>query len=102
MTLVEKLTEQELHDYIQEFIAKAISYSIDDIVDFFSQRRTMPTFKLLSSLNSNTKLEKSNLIQDTYLNVNMYIEPRNRLICPFQDEAGCKEPCLNTAGLGGV
>ena len=62
----------------------------------------MPTFKLLSSLNSNTKLEKSNLIQDTYLNVNMYIEPRNRLICPFQDEAGCKEPCLNTAGLGGV
>lgn len=62
----------------------------------------MPTFKLLSSLNSNTKLEKSNLIQDTYLNVNMYMEPRNRLICPFQDEAGCKDPCLNTAGLGGV
>ena len=31
----EKLTEQALHDYIQEFIAKAISYSIDDIVDFF-------------------------------------------------------------------
>ena len=32
----EKLTEQELHDYIQEFIAKAISVSLDDIVDFFS------------------------------------------------------------------
>ena len=31
-----KITEQALHDYIQEFIAKAISYSIDDIVDFFS------------------------------------------------------------------
>ena len=32
----EKLTEQALHDYIQEFIAKAISVSLDDIVDFFS------------------------------------------------------------------
>ena len=31
----EKLTEQELHDYIQEFISKASSVSIDDIVDFF-------------------------------------------------------------------
>ena len=31
----EKLTEQALYDYIQEFIAKAISYSIEDIVDFF-------------------------------------------------------------------
>ena len=29
----EKLTEQTLHDYIQEFIAKAISVSIDDVVD---------------------------------------------------------------------
>ena len=61
----------------------------------------MPTFKLLSSLNSNTKLEEQSNSRP-YLNVNMYIEPRSRLICPFQDEAGCKEPCLNTAGLGGV
>lgn len=59
-------------------------------------------FKLLSSLNSNSKLEKSNKIQDKYLNVNMYMHPSSTKICPYQDIAKCKEPCLNTAGLGGV
>ena len=59
-------------------------------------------FKLLSSLNSNSKLEKSNKVQDKYLNVNMYIHPSSTKICPYQDIAKCKEPCLNTAGLGGV
>jgi len=59
-------------------------------------------FKLLSSLNSNSKLEKSNKVQDKYLNVNMYMHPSSTKICPYQDIAKCKEPCLNTAGLGGV
>ena len=59
-------------------------------------------FKLISSLNSNSKLEKSNKVQDKYLNVNMYMHPSSTKICPYQDIAKCKEPCLNTAGLGGV
>ncbi len=59
-------------------------------------------FKLLSQLNSNTKLEKSNLVQDEYLNDNMYLLPKDKSICPLQVQAGCKEGCLNTAGLGGV
>ena len=59
-------------------------------------------FKLLSSLNSNSKLEKSNKVQDKYLNVNMYMHPSSTKICPYQDIAKCKDPCLNTAGLGGV
>ena len=31
-----KITEQQIHDHVEEFIAKAISVSLDDIVDFFS------------------------------------------------------------------
>ena len=47
-------------------------------------------FKLLSQLNSNTKLEKSNLVQDEYLNDNMYLLPKDKSICPLQVQAGCK------------
>tara|TARA_R100000388_G_C7180986_1_gene128622 strand:- start:196 stop:447 length:252 start_codon:yes stop_codon:yes gene_type:complete len=30
-----EIAEHELYDYIEEFIAKAISVSIDDVVDFY-------------------------------------------------------------------
>ena len=30
-----EIAEHELYDYIEEFIAKAISVSLDDIVDFY-------------------------------------------------------------------
>ena len=30
-----EIAEYELYDYIEEFIAKAISVSIDDVVDFY-------------------------------------------------------------------
>ena len=31
-----KITEQQIHDHVEEFIAKAVSVSIDDVVDFLS------------------------------------------------------------------
>ena len=34
-----EITEQQIFDYIQEFIAKAISISIDDVVDFMDYNK---------------------------------------------------------------
>ena len=31
-----KITEQQIYDHVEEFIARAISVSLDDIVDFLS------------------------------------------------------------------
>tara|TARA_R100000482_G_C5094229_1_gene132375 strand:+ start:145 stop:390 length:246 start_codon:yes stop_codon:yes gene_type:complete len=31
-----EITEQQIYDYVEEFIAKAVSVSIDDVVDFLS------------------------------------------------------------------
>ena len=65
----------------------------------------MPTYKLLSS--SSPKIDKSNKIQDKYFSRIMYLAPHNladnkRTVCPYATIAKCHEPCLNTAGLGGV
>ena len=65
----------------------------------------MPTYKLLSS--SSPKIDKSNKIQNKYFSRIMYLAPHNlaankRTVCPYATVAKCHEPCLNTAGLGGV
>ena len=31
-----KITEQQIYDHVEEFIAKAISVSVDDVVDFLA------------------------------------------------------------------
>ena len=31
-----KITEQQIHDHVEEFIAKAVSVSVDDVVDFLA------------------------------------------------------------------
>jgi len=65
----------------------------------------MPTYKLLSS--SSPKIDKSNKIQDKYFSRIMYLAPSDladgvKTTCPYAKIAMCEEPCLNTAGLGGV
>jgi len=65
----------------------------------------MPTYKLLSS--SSPKIDKSNKIQDKYFSRIMYLAPSDladgvKTTCPYSKIAMCEEPCLNTAGLGGV
>ena len=57
-------------------------------------------YKLLN-VGRNTKTAKSDKISE-YLTAIMYMSPINTRICPFQDIAGCKAPCLNTAGRGGM
>ena len=63
------------------------------------------TYKLLSE--SSPKIDKSNKIQDKYKSRIMYLAPSDladgkRTVCPYAKIAMCEEPCLNTAGLGGV
>ena len=63
------------------------------------------TYKLLSQ--GNPKTDKSNKIQNKYKSRIMYLAPSNladgkRTVCPYAKIAMCEEPCLNTAGLGGV
>ena len=65
----------------------------------------MPTYKLLSS--SSPKIDKSNKIQDKYFSRIMYLAPSDladgkRTVCPYSKIAMCEEPCLNTAGFGGI
>ena len=31
-----KITEQQIYDHVEEFIAKAVSVSVDDVVDFLA------------------------------------------------------------------
>ena len=59
------------------------------------------TYKLLS-VNSNPKIAKSNKLSDEYWACILHMRPVNTRICPYQIEAGCKEACLNTAGMAGV
>jgi hypothetical protein len=59
------------------------------------------SYKLLS-VNSNPKIDKSNKVSSKYWSCIMHLRPVNTKICPYQDIAGCKSACLNTAGLGGV
>ncbi len=56
----------------------------------------------LLSVNSNPKIDKSNKIQGEYWSCILHMRPINTKICPYQNIAGCKDACLNTAGLGGV
>ena len=58
-------------------------------------------YKLLS-VNSNPKIDKSNKVSKEYWSCIMHLRPVSTKICPYQDIAGCKTGCLNTAGLGGV
>ena len=58
-------------------------------------------YKLLS-VNSNPKIDKSNKVSEKYWSCIMHLRPVSTKICPYQDIAGCKSACLNTAGLGGV
>jgi len=58
-------------------------------------------YKLLS-VNTNPKIQKSNKLSDEYWSCILHLHPSNTRICPFQIEAGCKEACLNTAGMAGV
>lgn len=59
------------------------------------------TYKLLS-VDSNPKIAKSNKLSDEYWSCIMHLRPVNTRICPYQIEAGCKDACLNTAGMAGV
>jgi hypothetical protein len=57
-------------------------------------------YKLIS-VNSNPKIDKSNKVSEEYWSCIMHLRPVSTKICPYQDIAGCKAGCLNTAGLGG-
>jgi len=57
------------------------------------------SYQLLSFNNPKTK--KGEVVSD-YLTAIMHLSPINTKICPYQDIAGCKEACLNTAGRGGI
>ena len=59
------------------------------------------TYKLLS-VNTNPKIQKSNKLSDEYWSCILHLHPTNTRICPYQIKAGCKDACLNTAGLAGV
>ena len=59
------------------------------------------TYKLLS-VNTNRKLQKSNKLSDEYWSCILHLHPTNTRICPYQIKAGCKDACLNTAGLARV
>jgi hypothetical protein len=56
----------------------------------------------LLSVNSNPKIQKSNTLSNEFWSCILHLHPTNTRICPYQIKAGCKEACLNTAGLGGV
>lgn len=55
------------------------------------------TYKLFG-VGSNTKIIKGDGAE--YMTAIMHLFPKNTKICPFQDIAKCKEPCLNTSGRG--
>jgi len=55
------------------------------------------TYKLFG-VGSNTKIVKGD--GSEYMTAIMHLKPMNTKICPFQNVAKCKEPCLNTAGRG--
>lgn len=57
-------------------------------------------YKLLT-VSGNPKVVKGDKVSE-YLTAIMHLRPENTRICPFQDIAGCKVACLNTAGRGGI
>ena len=58
------------------------------------------SYSLLSF--SNPKILKGRNVYSEYLSAILHLSPVNTKICPYQDIAGCKEACLNTAGRGGI
>jgi hypothetical protein len=58
------------------------------------------SYSLLSF--SNPKILKGRDVYSEYLSAILHLSPINTKICPYQDIAGCKEACLNTAGRGGI
>jgi hypothetical protein len=58
------------------------------------------SYKLLT-VSGNPKVMKGDKVSK-YLTAIMHLSPINTKICPYQDIAGCKEACLNTAGRGGI
>ena len=58
------------------------------------------SYRLLT-INGNPKIVKGDRISN-YLTAIMHMSPINTRICPYQDIAGCKVACLNTAGRGGI
>ena len=58
------------------------------------------SYKLLT-VSGNPKVMKGDKLSN-YLTAIMHLSPINTKICPYQDVAGCKEACLNTAGRGGI
>ena len=51
---------------------------------------------------NNPKILKGEKINDDYISAIMHLRPISTRICPYQDIAGCKTACLNTAGRGGI
>lgn len=51
---------------------------------------------------NNPKTLKGEDVNDKYITAIMHMSPINTRICPYQDIAGCKVACLNTAGRGGI
>ena len=51
---------------------------------------------------NNPKTLKGKDVNDKYITAIMHMSPINTRICPYQDIAGCKVACLNTAGRGGI
>lgn len=58
------------------------------------------SYRLLSF--NNPKILKGRDVYSEYLSAILHLSPINTKICPYQDIAGCKEACLNTAGRGGI
>ena len=57
-------------------------------------------YKLLTT--NNPKTIKGFKKYNNILTAIMHLRPVSTRICPFQDIAGCKTACLNTAGRGGI
>ena len=60
----------------------------------------MGTYSLLT-VSGNPKTIKSDK-KNNYLTAILHLRPESTKICPYQDIAGCKTACLNTAGRGGM
>ena len=60
----------------------------------------MGTYSLLT-VSGNPKTIKSDK-KNKYLTAILHLRPESTKICPYQDIAGCKASCLNTAGRGGI
>ena len=55
------------------------------------------SYKLIG-VGNNTKIVKGD--NGDFLTAIQHLKPRNTKICPFQNVAMCKAPCLDTAGRG--